>query len=97
MYAKMISEDVGLISGNYAAADYNFCQRTLLTTDGGHNWVNVADLPQINDLQWAIVTDFTQVDDAYVLTVRYTASEATDEYGYAEYKLIDRSTWVRIS
>lgn len=97
IFAKMISEDVGLISGNFFASDYNFCERTLLTTDGGLNWVNVENLPQINDLHWAIVTDFTRVDDTYVLTVRYTASEANREYGYAEYKLIDLNTWIRIS
>ena len=97
IFSKMISEDVGLISGNFFGADYNFCERTLLTTDGGLNWVNVADLPQINDLQWATVADFTRADDTYVLTIRYTASEANEKYGYAEYKLIDLNTWVRIS
>ena len=97
MFAKMVSKDVGLISGSFFAADYDFCERTLLTTDGGHHWVNVSDLPQINELQLAIVTDFAQVDNDYVLTVRYTASEASGEYGYAEYRLIDQSTWVRVS
>ena len=97
IYSKMISEDVGLISGNFFAADYNFCERTLLTTDGGLNWIHVADLPQVNELLWAVVTDFKQVGDSYVMTVRYTVSESTGEYGYAEYKLIDLNTWIRIS
>ena len=97
IFAKMISEDVGLISGNFFAADYNFCERTLLTTDGGFNWIHVADLPQVNELLWAVVTDFKQVGDSYVMTVRYTASESTGEYGYAEYKLIDLNTWILIS
>ena len=97
VFAKMITEDVGLISGNYFANDYNFCKRTLLTTDGGLNWVHVADLPQINELLWATATDFTQVDDAYVLTVRYKSSDVNGEYGYAEYKLTELNTWVRIS
>ena len=97
IYSKMISEDVGLISGNFFAADYNFCERTLLTTDGGLNWIHVADLPQVNELLWAVVTDFKQVGDSYVMTVRYTASESTGEYGYAEYKLIDLNTWILIS
>ena len=96
MYAHMASKEVGLISGNFFAADYDFCDRTLLTIDGGINWVHVADLSQINDLQWAIVTDFTRVDDAYVLTLRYTMQEASGEYGYAEYKLINLNTWIRI-
>ena len=96
VFAKMITEDVGLISGNFFAADYDFCDRTLLTTDGGLNWSNVADMPQINDLLWASVTDFIPIDDGYVLKIRYTASEATDEYGYAEYKLTDLNTWIRI-
>ena len=97
IYSKMISEDVELISGNFFAADYDFCDRTLLTTDGGLNWVNVADLPQVDELLWAIVIDFVRVDNSYVLTIRYTASESTGEYGYAEYKLIDFNTWIRIS
>ena len=96
VFSKMISEDVGLISGNFFGADYDFCDRTLLTTDGGRTWVNVANLPQINKLQWAIVTDFTQTDGAYVLTIRYTNSETTAEYGYAEYKLTDLNTWIRV-
>ena len=97
IFSKMISEDVGLISGHFFADDYDFCDRTLLTTDGGLNWVNVADLPQVNELPWAIVTDFVRVDNSYVLTIRYPASESTSKYGYAEYKLIDLNTWIRIS
>ena len=82
---------------------YDFCERTLLTTDGGLNWFNVADLPEINDLEYAVITDFTKVDDSYVLTVRYTAVEANlesdsaNEYGYATYQLIDLNTWIRIN
>ena len=60
MFAKMISDEVGLISGNVFGYGYNFCERTLLTIDGGLNWFNVADLPEINDLAWAVVTDFVQ-------------------------------------
>lgn len=97
IFSKMVSKDVGLISGDIFAADFDFCDRSLLTTDGGRNWVNVADLPQINELPWAIVTDFAQTDDGYVLTVRYEVSDATDGYGYAEYKLTDLNTWVRIN
>ena len=96
-FAKMASQDVGLVSGNFFGYDYNFCERTLITTDGGRNWVNVADLPQINELLWAIVTDFEQVGDSYLLKVRYTASEESGEYGYAEYKLNDLTTWTRVS
>ena len=97
IFSVMASEKVGLVSGNYFGADYNFCDRTVLTTDGGLNWVSVADMPQINELQWAIATDFKQVDDSYVLTVRYTFSEKNGELGYAEYKLTDLNTWTRIS
>ena len=97
IFSKMISEDIGLISGIFFAADYDFGDRTLLTTDGGRTWVNVAELPQINELQWAIVTDFTQANGDYILTIRYTASEATGEYGYAEYQLKDLNTWIRVS
>lgn len=96
-FAKMISEDVGLISGGFGPADYDFCERTLLTTDGGLNWVNVSipELLQDDDLHWAVVIDFTLVDASYILTIRYEISEA--DYAYAKYKLIDQNTWVRIS
>ncbi|MBQ9131222.1 MAG: hypothetical protein IJX62_01955 [Clostridia bacterium] len=92
-FAKMISEDVGLISGHIFAADYDFCERTLLTTDGGLNWVhvNIPELPQDDDLPWAKVTDFAQVDGSYILTIRYETPEQT--YDYAKYKLLDLNTW----
>ena len=97
MFAKMISEDVGLISGGIGPADYDFCERTLLTTDGGLNWVhvNIPELPHEDDLHWAVVADFTQVDESYILTIRYETPEQA--YDYAQYKLIDLNTWVRIS
>lgn len=97
MFAKMISEDVGLISGNIFGADYDFCERTLLTTDGGLNWVhvNIPELPQDDDLLWAKVADFTQVDESYILTIRYETSEGN--YDYAKYRLQDSNTWVRIN
>ncbi|MBR2020335.1 MAG: hypothetical protein IKA05_08055 [Clostridia bacterium] len=96
-FAKMVSEDVGLISGGSGPADYDFCERTLLTTDGGLNWVhvNIPELPQEDDLQWAKVADFTQVDGSYILTIRYGTPEGT--HVDAKYKLIDLNTWVRIS
>ena len=95
----MISEDVGLISGNAFASDYNFCERTLLTTDGGRTWAHVADLPQINDLLWANAIDFTLLNDTYdiyVLKIRYTAEIEPHEYGYAEYILF-QNTWIRVT
>ena len=103
IYAKMITKEVGLISGDIAAGVYDFCERTLLTTDGGFNWVNLSDLPGINDLKYAKVTDFTKVNGSYVLTLRYTKKQASlasgvaDEYGYATYQLIDLNTWIRIN
>ena len=95
-FAKMISEDIGMISGGIFAADYDFCERTLLTTDGGLNWVhvNIPELPQEDDLHWAEVADFSLVDENYVLTIRYETLET--EYSYAKYKLIDQNTWIRI-
>ena len=90
-FAKMISENVGLISGGIGSADYDFCERTLLTTDGGLNWVNVniPELTQDDDLHRAVVVDFTSVDESYVLTIRYEISET--DYAYAKYKLIDQN------
>jgi hypothetical protein len=95
IYAKMISEDVGLISGAIFGADYDFCERTLLTTDGGLNWVhvNIPELPQDDNLEWAVVTEFTLVDESYILTIRYGGSKGN----YAKYKLLDSNTWERVS
>lgn len=95
-FAKMISENVGLISGGIGPADYDFCERTLLTTDGGLNWVhvNIPELPQDDDLPWAVIADFSLVDENYVLTIRCEPLET--EYSYAKYKLIDQNTWIRI-
>ena len=96
-FAKMVSEDNGLISGGIGPADYDFCERTLLTTDGGVTWVhvNIPELPQDDDLHWAEATDFTSVDESYILTIRYETSEGI--YDYAKYKLQDQNTWIRIS
>ena len=93
----MISEDVGLISGGIGPADYDFCERTLLTTDGGLNWINVniPELPENDGLHWALVTDFTQVDKSYILTIQYETPEGN--YDYAKYKLLDADTWIRIN
>lgn len=95
-FAKMVSEDTGLITGGIGSADYDFCERTLLTTDGGLNWVhvNILELPQEDNLHWAVVADFSLVDENYVLTIRYETLET--EYSYAKYKLIDQNTWIRI-
>ena len=103
IFAKMINENVGLISGNVFATDYNFCERTLLTTDGGLNWVhvNIPELPQDDNLPWAEVTDFTQIGESYILTltIRYTKSEENfnSTYDYAKYESVDLNTWTRIS
>ena len=96
-FAKMISEDVGIISGNIFAADYDFCERTLLTTDGGLNWVhvNIPEMPEEDDLEWAEVSDFTQVDGSYILTIRYGIAEGIDDD--AKYKLLGLNTWIRIN
>ena len=96
-FAKMISENIGLISGGIGPSDYDFCERTLLTIDGGLNWVNVniPDLPQDDDLHGAVVVDFAPVDESYILTIRYEISET--DYAYAKYKLTDQNTWVRIN
>ena len=61
----------------------------------GLNIPKIIEVTKI-DGKWAIVTDFTQIDGAYVLTIRYTSSETTAEYGYAEYKLTDLNTWIRV-
>ena len=99
MFAKMASEDVGIISGEAFAADYNFCERTLLTTDGGLHWVNITGLPQINDLYAAKIIDFKADGDSYILTVRPgndgTGNEGT-EYIYT-YRFVDLNTWILIN
>ena len=101
IYAKMINENVGLISGAIFGADYDFCERTLLTTDGGLNWVhiNIPELPQDDNLPWAEVTNFTQIGESYILTIRYTKSQEnfTCTYDYAKYESVDLNTWTRIN
>lgn len=99
IFAKMINENVGLISGDIFATDYNFCERTLLTTDGGSSWINITGLPQIDSISDAKITDFTQIDGSYILTIRYTKSQEnfTCTYDYAKYESVDLNTWTRIS
>ena len=94
IFSKMISEAVGIISGAYGGADCNFCERTLLTTDGGANWVKMMGLPQIDNLSAAHITNFMQDGDSYILTVRQ--KDAGIEYVYT-YQSIDLNTWIRIN
>ena len=94
IFAKMVSEDVGIISGEAFAADYNFCERTLLTIDGGLNWVCLEGLPQINDLYATNIVDFKADGDSYILTVR-PDNEGT-EYIYT-YRFVDLNTWILIN
>lgn len=93
--AKMITDNVGIISGRYWADDYDFCKRTFLTTDGGMNWVNITELPKVDTFCGAEVADFTLVENFYLLTIRHKISET--DYGYAKYKSTDLSTWIQIS
>ncbi|MBE6628230.1 MAG: hypothetical protein E7629_04815 [Ruminococcaceae bacterium] len=90
VYAKMINEDVGLIYGHIFASDYNFCERTLLTTDGGINWFYISDLPLIEDHCLVEVIDFIQ-DKDYILTVRYLNSE--NNYEYLKYVSSNLKSW----
>lgn len=94
IFAKMVSEDVGIISGEYWAADYNFCERTLLTTDGGLHWVNITGLPQINDLYAAKIIDFKESGGYYILTVGQYDEGIESVYMY---KMIDQNTWILIN
>jgi hypothetical protein len=89
VYAKMINEDVGLIYGRFFAADYNFCERVLLTTDGGIHWFYIT-AALIDELAYAEVTDFTLVNGIYTLEIKY-------DYGYASYQSSDLKTWIRIN
>ena len=94
VFSKMISEDIGVISGRYWADDYDFCQRTLLTTNGGRNWECISTLPKINNLCSPEVIDFTKYEGSYILTVRHITSE--NGYEYAKYKSSDLNVWMHI-
>ena len=94
-FSKIINDNIGIISGRYWADDYDFCKRTLLTTDCGLNWVNITRLPQIDTLCGTEVTDFIQVDDAYILTIRHKTSET--DYSYVKYQSLDLITWILTS
>jgi hypothetical protein len=94
IFSKMISENVGIISGRYWANDYDFCERTLLTTNGGRNWECISTLPKINILSSPEVTDFTKQEESYILTVRHITSE--NGYEYAKYKSSDLNVWMHI-
>ena len=96
IFAKMVSEDVGIISGGYGPSDCDFCERTLLTTDGGVHWGNITALSQIDSaFLGAEITDFTPIDGSYILTIRDRASSS--DYIYAKYQSSDLNTWIRIS
>lgn len=94
IFAKMADEYVGVISGRYWADDYNFCQRTLLTTNGGRTWGYISTLPKINSLYSPEIIDFTKCEEYYVLTVRHIISE--NSYEYAKYKSLDLNVWTHI-
>ena len=92
--AKMVDENVGIISGGYWANDYDFCQRTFLTTNGGRNWECISTLPKINILFSPEVIDFTKYEGSYVLTVRHITSE--NGYEYAKYQSSDLNIWMHM-
>ena len=94
IFSKMISENVGIISGRYWADDYDFCERTLLTTNGGKNWECISTLPKINILSSPEVIDFTKYEGSYVLTVRHITLE--NGYEYAKYQSSDLNTWMHM-
>ena len=93
-FSKMLNENIGIVSGRYWADDYDFCERTLLTIDGGLHWVNIAEMPQMYSLCQPEVTEFVQDGESYILTVRHKISET--DYEYAKYKSLDMNAWVRI-
>ena len=92
VFAKMVDENIGIISGRHYSDDHTFCEYTRLTTDGGSNWVYFPELPKMDDFFDLKVTDFTKEGDRYILTLQYSIiNEKKNEY--LQYMSFDLNTW----
>lgn len=98
--AKMLDENVGLISGLYGP-DENFSNRTYITTDKGKTWTKIIlpkDAPHViskrsSDLATYLegeAYDLTQENGVYYLHVRVSAPE---HYHYLRYSSTDLVNW----
>jgi hypothetical protein len=90
----MIDKSVGIISGRYYADDFSFCRRNYLTSDGGVNWVQIPELPEMDSYSGIQVCEFRKEEHTYLLTVQYMVSEF--ENGFAQYISSDLENWTLI-
>ena len=92
--AKMINDNVGLISGRYYAGDDGVSDRTYITTDGGLNWEKV-ELPTHSRLLDAEVYDFVRENGEYYLCLRVLTGDSYENYRYEhfEYSSRDLKNW----
>jgi hypothetical protein len=92
--AKMINDNVGLISGRYYAGEDEVSDRTYITTDGGLNWEKV-ELPTHSRLLDAEVYDFVRENGEYYLCLRVLTGDSCENYRYEhfEYSSRDLKNW----
>lgn len=104
--AKMLDENVGLISGMYGPSE-NFSDRTYITADGGKTWSKIVlpkDAPGIisersNDLATyseCEAYDLTHENGVYFLCVRdayYNPESDNSTYNYFRFSSTDLVSW----
>ncbi len=92
--AKMINDNVGLISGRYYAGEDGVSDRTYITVDGGVNWENI-EFPTHSRLLDAEVYDFVRENGEYYLCVRVLTGDSYENqlYEYFEYSSQDLKNW----
>ena len=91
--AKMITENVGLVSGKYLA-DQEIRNRTYITLDGGYTWYP----PNVNDANlWnAEAYDMIFQNSEYILYFReryFNSQSQSYEYKYYKSSSKDLQTW----
>ena len=93
--AKMVTEDVGLVSGNFYADTDNIRNRTYITSNGGMTWY-AAEVDR-NILCCAEAYDIIYHNDEYILCFREKyLSDGSYEYKYYRFASKDLQTWTLI-
>lgn len=92
-FVKMLDEQVGILSGRCFADDFNFCERTFITTDAGVTWSSLPRIPEF-DAGYSEVhlEDLRREAGRYVLTVRYGGNE----YRFFSFYSTDLKSWTKL-
>lgn len=92
-FVKMLDEHVGILSGRCFANDFNFCERTFVTTDGGMTWSCLPRIPEFDEGYPEVhLEDLRREGGRYVLTVRYGAIE----YHFLSFYSTDLQAWTKL-